>query len=302
MSSERSGSSQRPSPSPSQHPGSAASPGAESARLQQQAQQLDQRLAVLTKLYERSPEAARADYLFKLDLSWIHHDSALEGIVYSIPELHAAIRGEAPSDNALIPVFDEIRQNKRAVELVREMAGRKRLKIDLDVLKDLYVCLAPEEVEGKKPPAYRKDMPVQRLYFHEIAPPDKISYKLRQFSQWVNAVETKRSTHPVRLAAKAHFQLLHIFPFPKHSGKVARLVMNLILLSHGFPPAIIHATERQRYYDALKANDNALATVVREALMSSIESAIRYFESVAPPEPPPEKSAKKKRAAKKASK
>ncbi len=288
----------------SQHPGSPLNPGADSARLQQQAKQLDQRLAVLTKLFERSPEEARNDYSFKLDLSWIHHDSALEGIVYSIPELNAAIRGEPPSDNAMIPMFDEIRQNKRAVELVREMATRKRLKIDLDVLKDLYICLAPEEVEGKKPPAYRKDMPIHRLYFHEIAPPDKISYKLRQFTQWVNAAETKRTTHPVRLAAKAHFQLLHIYPFPKHSGRVARLVMNLILLSHGYPPAIIHATERQRYYDALKMNDNALAIVVREALMSSIESAIRYFESIAPPEPEPSKvtKAKKKASTKKAAK
>lgn len=264
---------------------SSQNPGAEFARIQQQAQKLDQRLGVLQKLIAASPEAARADYFFKLDVSWIHHDSALEGVVYSIPELAAALQGEPPADHTLVPTFDEIRQNKKAIELVREMSTRKRLKIDLETLKDLYICLAPEESEGKKPPAYRKDMPLHRLYFHEISPPDKISYKLRQFTQWVSSAETKRTTHPVRLAAKAHFQLLHIYPFPKHSGKIARLVMNLILLSNGYPPAIIHATERQRYYDALKTNDNALATVVREALMSSMESAIRYFESVAPPEP-----------------
>lgn len=280
---------------------SSQNPGADFARLQQQAQKLDERLAVLQRLIAAAPEEARKDYFFKLDLSWIHHDSALEGVVYSIPELAAAMQGQPPADASLVATFDEIRQNKAAVDLVREMSTRKKLKIDLDVLKDLYVCLAPEEVEGKKPPAYRKDMPIHRLYFHEIAPPDKISYKLRQFTQWVNAAETKRTTHPVRLAAKAHYHLLHIYPFPKHSGKVARLVMNLILLSNGYPPAIIHATERQRYYDALKTSDNALATVVREALVSSMESAIRYFESIAPPPPPePAPKARKKAAKKKA--
>ena len=278
---------------------SSQNPGAEFARLQQQAQKLDERLAVLQKLIAAAPEEARKDYFLKLDLSWIHHDSALEGVVYSIPELAAAMQGQPPSDPSLVPTFDEIRQNKAAVDLVREMATRKKLKIDLDTLKDLYVCLAPEEVEGKKPPAYRKDMPIHRLYFHEIAPPDKISYKLRQFTQWVNAAETKRTTHPVRLAAKAHFHLLHIYPFPKHSGKVARLVMNLILISNGYPPAIIHATERQRYYDALKTNDNALATVVREALVSSMESAIRYFESITPPAPEEPAPKPRKKAAKK---
>jgi Fic family protein len=280
------------------HAMSSQNPGAEFARLQQQAQKLDERLAVFQRAIANASEAAKKDYSFKLDLSWIHHDSALEGVVYAIPELAAALQEQPPTDASQVPAFDEIRQNKAALDLVREMATRKRLKIDLDVLKDLYVCLAPEEVEGKKPPAYRKDMPIHRLYFHEISTPDKISYKLRQFTQWVNAVETKRTTHPVRLAAKAHFQLLHIYPFPKHSGKVARLVMNLILLQNGYPPAIIHATERQRYYDALKANDNALATVVREALQSSMESAIRYFESV--PAPAPEVEAPKPRTRKSA--
>jgi hypothetical protein len=274
-------------PSIPSHAMSSIDPAADFARLQQHAPVIEERMGHLQSLMERASEASRAEYMFKLDLSWIHHDSALEGVVYAIPELVAAIQDRPPADPSLVQTFDEIRQNKAAIDLVRSMATRKRLKIDLDVLRDLYVCLAPEEVEGKKPPLYRKDMPLHRLYFHEISPPDKISYRLRQFTQWVNAAETRRATHPVRLAAKAHFQLLHIYPFPKHSGKIARLVMNLILLANGYPPAIIHATERQRYYDALKTSDNALATVVREALMNSLESAIRYFEHIVPPVPEP---------------
>jgi Fic family protein len=104
---------------------------------------------------------------------------------------------------------------------------------------------------------------------------------MRQLMPWINAPETKRSTHPVRLSAKAHYQMLHVYPFPRHSGKVARLVMNLILLRHGYPPVIIHATERQRYYEALKTSDNAVAKLVNEALGASVESAIRYFEEAA---------------------
>lgn len=246
---------------------------------------IDHKLAELHRLVAASPEDARKEYFHRLDLSWIHHDSALEGVVYSIPELITALNAtEPPTDATLVPTYDEIRQAKASIDLVREMAHRKRLKVDLDVLKDLYLSLAPEEAEGKKPPAYRKDIPLHRLYFHEIAPPDKISYRLRQFTQWVNSVETRRTTHTVRLAAKAHFQLLHIYPFPKHSGRVARLVMNLILLHGGYPPAVIHATERQRYYDALKTNDDALAKLVREALIASMDSATRYFETIVPPE------------------
>lgn len=282
------------------HPMSSVHPGQDLARQQQQAQMLDERVAVLDRLMADASDAVRLDYQGKLDLSWVHHDSALEGIVYEIPDLLRAMKGEAPTDPASVPVYDEIRQTKAAIDLVRQLAEEKsKLKIDLDVLKDLYVCLAPDEVEGKKPPAYRKDIPVHRLYFHDIEVPDKIVPRLRQFVTWLNSAEVREQTHPVRLAAKAHFQLLHIYPFPKHSGRLARLVMNLILIANGYPPAIVHGTERQRYYDALKTSDNALSGVVREALTSSLESAIRFFEQAALAAPKPVKAATPKKASSK---
>ncbi len=121
-------------------------------------------------------------------------------------------------------------------------------------------------------------MPLHRLYFHDISPPEKISYRMRQLVTWMNAAETKRATHAVRLASKSHYTLLHIYPFPRQSGKVARLVMNLILLRQGYPPVVIHATQRQRYYETLKQSDDAVSTLVNKALATSIESGIAFFE------------------------
>jgi len=239
---------------------------------------IEERVSRLNALIaEADPETVQ-DYRERLDLSWVHHDSALEGAVHGPTELAAALSDQVVSDTSLLPAYDEVRQNKAAIDLVRELAERKRLTLNLEVIKKIYGALAPDEVEGKGAPKYRKDNPLHRMYFHEIAPPEKISYRMRQLIQWMNSAETKRSTHTVRLAAKAHYTLLHIYPFPKHSGKVARLLMNLILLRAGYPPAIIHATERQRYYEALKSSDNAVANLVNEALGASTESAIRFFE------------------------
>lgn len=260
---------------------------------QQQQAQLDQRAQHLQKLMEQAPEPLRREILDKLELSWLYHENALEGVVYSPDELATAMRGGAPEDPIMASSFDEIRQNKATIDLIRSWAAEKRTKVDENVVKDIYVSLAPDEVDGKKPPAYRKDIPLHRLYFHEIAAPDKILPKLKAFGQWINAPDTRRTTHVLRLAAKAHFHLLHIYPYPKHSGKVARLVMNLLLLAAGYPPAVIHSTERQRYYDALKTNENALAQIVKEALTASIESAIRLLEArLPPPAPPPVKKIK----------
>ena len=243
-----------------------------------QAQRLDERLQILHKMMEKAEEKSIEQYNRVLELSWIYHDSALEGVVYNMDELKAALDSQSAADPSQIPVFDEIRQNRAAIDQIRELAAKKRLTISLDVIKNIYAILAPEELEGKSPPKYRKDMPLHRMYFHEISAPEKISYKMRQLVAWINSAETKRATHTLRLAAKSHYQLLHIYPFPKQSGKVARLLMNLILVRGGYPPAIVHATERQRYYDALKTSDNATAKVVTEALVASMDSAVRYFE------------------------
>jgi Fic family protein len=222
----------------------------------------------------------RQVYQERFDIAWIYHDSALEGVVYSMDELRAAIHDEAITDPALIPVYDEVRNHMGAIEMIREMSSRRRFTVNLDVIKKLYAQLAPEELEGKGPPKYRKDMPLHRLYFHEISQPDKISYRMRQLVQWLSDPDTKKTMHPVRMASKAHYQLLHIYPFPRHSGKVARLVMNLILMRGGFPPVVIHATERQRYYEALRSGEDATANLVNQALGAAIETAIQYFEEM----------------------
>lgn len=238
---------------------------------------LEERASLLQDLVAQADPELLAAYRERLQMSWVYHDSALEGVVYTFHELKVAIDARIVSDSSLIPVYDEIRQHKAAIDYVLDLADRKRFSVNQDVMKNIYMRLAPDECEGKGQVRYRKDMPLHRLYFHEISQPDKVAQKMRQLILWMNAPDTKRSMHPVRLAARAHHELLHIYPFHKHSGKVARLVMNLVLLKHGYPPAIIHSTERQRYYESLRLSSNAVATMINEALLSSVDSALRFF-------------------------
>ena len=215
-----------------------------------------------------------------LDMLWIYHDSALEGVVYSQDELKSAILDNVVSESTLIPVYDEIRHHHAAIQTIRRMAAKNRKKhiaISIDFIKSLFAQLAPEELEGRAP-KYRKEMPLHRLYFHEISQPEKISSKVKQLVNWCNDPDTRRSTHIVRLAARTHYSLIKTYPFPKHSGKVARLVLNLMLLDAGYPPVIIHATERQRYYEALKQGEDKTAALINQALVASVESTISFYE------------------------
>ena len=70
------------------------------------------------------------------------------------------------------------------------------------------------------------------------------------------------SEHSVLFAAEAHIRLLTVHPFTDGDARTARLLMNLILLHYGFPPAIIKAKDRIAYLDAIEAwqqqNEKAL--------------------------------------------
>lgn len=235
---------------------------------------IEEKVERLRALEAKTPEPALAEYRSKLEMSWIHHDSAIEGVVYDPVELQAALRNAGVSDQALLPVHDEIRQFQSAIAFVRTQAADKKVPVDLELIKQIYVILAPDEPEAK----YRKDIPLHRLYFHEIAPPDKIPLKMKALIQWIESDDTQRTVHIARIASRAHYLFLQAYPYPKHSGKVGRLMMNLMLLRAGYPPAILHATDRQRYYDALRSSPDATSAIVQEALENSLHSAIRYFQ------------------------
>lgn len=250
---------------------------------------IEERVARLEeRLQKADPEFQKA-YRDNLDMSWIYHDSALEGTVYTSQELKGALEtpaapdpaGLVVTDSSIQPVCEEIRRHREALDYIRDYAVKKRQPINIDVVKKIYLILHPEEGDIKTV-KYRKDIPQHRLYFHEYAPPDKITYKVRQIVDWVNDPETRRTRSPVRIAARAHYDLLRVFPFTTDSGKVARLFMNLLLLRSGFPPAIVHSTDRQRYYEALKGSSATMTQIVHESIennLASVEKLLEQHES-----------------------
>ncbi len=244
---------------------------------------VEQRYVRILERLGRAGEPLKREYESTLEMSWIHHDSALEGVVYTFQELSAAMDpGTTPlPDSSMQPVCDEIRRHRQAIAYVRDLGERRRVPLNVNVVKKLYVMLHPEEGDVKTV-KYRKDIPQHRLYFHEYAAPDKIAYRVRQIMDWLNGPEAKKMKSPLRVAARVHYDLLRVFPFPQDSGKVARLLMNAILLRGGYPPAIIHSTERQRYYEALKGQLPVIVQLVNESIgnaLASIEKRLDEHEA-----------------------
>jgi len=224
------------------------------------------------------PASIIKDYTDRLDISWIFHDNALEGVVLSYSELKAAIDQRIISDVTLIPTYEEVRNHKIAVDFLRaQTSSRRPPPADLELVRKLYGILTPPQVAKGSP--YRKENPLHRLYYHEISTPEKIGYRMRKLDEWLQSDEAA-DLHPITRATRAHFRLLSIYPWTSNSGKTARLLMNYMLLKEGYLPVVIHSIERQRYYEVMRHENDGLLNLVIESLGNAITTTDRFFDEL----------------------
>ncbi|MBI4065492.1 Fic family protein [Candidatus Gottesmanbacteria bacterium] len=79
--------------------------------------------------------------------------------------------------------------------------------------------------------------------------PAKVPRLMDEFIAWLHAA----SGNELVVAADAHFKLVSIHPFVDGNGRTARLLMNLLLMQSGYPPAIIRKEDRRRYIASIEA-------------------------------------------------
>ena len=217
----------------------------------------------------------RASFWELFDIVWVYHDNALEGEVFTPDELRAALGDQVVTvtDSSSTSVLRDIRAHKDAISFVRREAAKRCQTSLLALAKQIHERLTPDPAE--RPGKYRRNGQVQRTYFHEIADANRISYLLRKILNWAISDDAQRD-HPIEVACRVHHEFIHIFPFEKNSGRVGRLLLSYMLLREGFLPAVIHAQDRQRYYDSFRTPDAELLTgLVHESIENSIDSVQR---------------------------
>ena len=241
--------------------------------------EIDNRMEALRPKTASFPAKILKDYRDRLDVSWIFHDNALEGVVLSYSELKAAIDQRIISDVTLIPMYEEVRNHKTAVDFVREASvAKKPPAVDLELVRKLYALLTPEEAAKGYP--YRRGEPAAPALLSRDRAAREDHLQDAQ-ARGVDGVGRVRGPAPDHARdARPHFRLLSIYPWTKNSGKVARLLMNFILIHHGYLPAVIHSIERQRYYEVLRFENDGLMNLVVESLENSIETTAKFLDEL----------------------
>jgi Fic family protein len=224
----------------------------------------------------RGRSRGTAEFLEKYEISWVYHECALEGMVLTHAELRQALEpNPGMVDSSMVHAFTGVRNQRNAIELIKQEAKAKSVRYNLTLVKKLYEALYGN-LPNRMPVAFRRDMPLHRTYFHDIVQPVQIQPGLEQLFDFMTSEEFERM-HPFKQATASHHRFMEIFPFSDLSGKVGRMMMNLILIRAGYMPLVIHSMDRQEYYEALRLNATQFGNQMLQSMNNALDNAYKFF-------------------------
>lgn len=249
-------------------------------RLQQRIEAKKAQLDALRPL----PVAAVRRLNEQLTIEWIYNSNAIEGSTLSLRETQLILEQGITIGGKSLREHFEVVNHQDAIKLVEALAQQQE-PISAFHVRELH-ALVLARIDDDNAGKYR-DVPVRIVGAdHEPAPPWDIAAQMDGWAAWVQAEEGVME--PVALAALAHHRLVAIHPFIDGNGRTARLIMNLVLLRAGYPPAIIARVNRRQYYRVLAQADRGNAAPLVNFVGRAVERSLTlYLEACTPQTAPP---------------
>lgn len=214
----------------------------------------------------------------------IYHSNAIEGNLLDVGEtrqvveMGLTITGKPLKDQA------EAKNLSDAIDFLEELASNPELPIteaDIRQIHSLVLRGVDDDNAGK----YRS-VNVE-ISGSQYKPPsvESLAFQMEDFSIWLKMGSVPKSgvgsIEGLINAAVAHTWFVIIHPFVDGNGRVARLLMNLILMRYGYPIAIITREDRLRYYDALETAQSTDLTGLIALIVECLHESLEEYERAA---------------------
>lgn len=206
----------------------------------------------------------------KFRLDWNYHSSHIEGNQLTFGETKALLLFGTTAQAKPLKDHLEMKGHNEAILNLEEVIQEKR-PLTENFIRELHELILhePYEVDAITPdgkptrktisigqyktvPNHVKTKTGEIFYF---ASPEETPIKMAELMQWYNDNKDDNTILPVLFATEFHYRFICIHPFDDGNGRIARLLMNFILMLKGYPPAIIKAEDKERYYAALQQAD-----------------------------------------------
>tara|TARA_B100001167_G_scaffold85440_1_gene51476 strand:+ start:340 stop:1320 length:981 start_codon:yes stop_codon:yes gene_type:complete len=183
---------------------------------------------------------------FLIELTYT--SNALEGNTLTRKETAAVVeKGITIGGKSLIEHL-EATNHAKALQDIMKLVNSKTTDLTENEILTVHNTIL-RGIDDENAGHYRS-IPVRISGSQVILPnPARVPDHMQNFAKWLASTQ---DMHPVELAAEAHYRLVTIHPFTDGNGRTARLLMNLILMQHGYPPALIRKRDRLKYISSLE--------------------------------------------------
>ncbi|RTY66714.1 helix-turn-helix domain-containing protein [Flavobacterium sp. GSP27] len=185
-----------------------------------------------------------------LELEYTFESNRIEGNTMTLRETDLVINEGLTISGKSMREHLEVINHQEAIAYIKDLMQKNTAIKEREVLSIHNLIL--RGIQPEDAGSYRKVQVMIQGSSYVPPQPFLVAKAMEDFFIWY---ETNKSTlHPIILAAEMHERLVTIHPFIDGNGRTSRLVMNLVLLQHGYIIANIKGDyeSRMRYYQTLE--------------------------------------------------
>jgi len=204
----------------------------------------------------------------KLKIDWTYDSNAIEGSTLTRGETAFFLKEGLTVEGKPLKDFLDARNHAEAIDWLYQVIKENR-PLSEGLIKEINALLmlgqshtpAMDQFGNKtnKPltAGQYKQLPNHVLQadgtIHYYTEPLQVPGEMQRLCEWLNS--NISIMHPAVVAAIGHYNMVRIHPFDDGNGRGARILMNLILIKQGYPPAIIRMGQRRAYLESLATAD-----------------------------------------------
>ncbi|MFA7418913.1 MAG: Fic family protein [Melioribacteraceae bacterium] len=206
----------------------------------------------------------------KFRLDWNYNSNAIEGNALNYGETVAFLMHGITAHGKPLKDYLDIKGHNQAINYLLNFV-RNKVELTEAVIRELHktILVEPYEIDAitadgkatkrtvaigayKTQPNHVKTATGEMHYF---ATPEETPAKMQDLMTWYRKAREDKEVHPVVLASFFHHRFVSIHPFDDGNGRMARLLMNLLLMQSNYPPVVIRTKDKNNYYLALSQAD-----------------------------------------------
>lgn len=223
-----------------------------------------------------------------------HHSTAIEGNTLVLRQVKALLEQGLAVGNKELREYLEIEGYADGARWVYAQAVRRSWddagdesaplvtlteirEIHRRVMDPAWSLFPPEHAHPDEGPGGFRHCDIQALR-EGLTPPPWPDVQ-PQLSTWLDVANGKPEDgqHFIEHLAFLHASFERIHPFRDGNGRVGRLVMNLLLVRHGAPPAILYKRHRAMYLKGLARADSGDSAPLAEIFARAVRHSVERF-------------------------